>query len=536
MNERMPVRHSRRSGGHNVARANRKFLPAQAHHSPAWVSALVEPNWVPWAIVALAAGLRVLLLGIKPPHFDEGMNGWLVDQIVKTGFYRYDPANEHGPLHFYVLFLSQTLFGRNVWALRLPVVLVSTACVYLAMRFEPLVGRTVSRFAALALAVSPGFIFYGRYSIHEVWLQFFSMLFILGLLGMWRCGTRKYLWFSTAALAGMILTKETYIIHVGCVLLALPVAMISNKLNRVPDARPAKQEWGKVDFLVVMAVASAAIAFFYSGTFFYWEGIKGLYQCFAMWIETAQAGRGHEKNEWYWLMLIGRYEWPIALGLLGSVLCQFYKSASLRYIAIYGVGTFITYTILPYKTPWCIISAVWPFAFLFGAVLVSLASRQLRLAWVTSIVVICVSLGSAISLNYFRCTSDAEPYVYVQTYNDVFKLTRPVLALAKTNPANFHLTGHIIRSSAHPLPWMLGEFPRIQYYENRKTPANPDGDLIVVEERRIPEIESKLRQAYYTSTIRIRAYQDTSKVYFNAKTFMQFFPGRSPDFPEKDSL
>ena len=56
-------------------------------------------------IVALAAFLRLLLLGIKPPHFDEGINGWFVDQMTKNGFYRYDPTNYHGPLHFYILFL-----------------------------------------------------------------------------------------------------------------------------------------------------------------------------------------------------------------------------------------------------------------------------------------------------------------------------------------------------------------------------------------------------------------------------------------------
>ena len=60
---------------------------------------------------------------MKPPHFDEGINGWFVDQMMKNGFYSYDPTNYHGPLHFYVLFLSQTLFGRHIWALRLPVVL-----------------------------------------------------------------------------------------------------------------------------------------------------------------------------------------------------------------------------------------------------------------------------------------------------------------------------------------------------------------------------------------------------------------------------
>src|SRR6266849_8243822 len=128
----------------------------------AWKARLAETGWTPWLILGLAALLRFLLLGMKPPHFDEGINGWFVDQMVKTGFYKYDPTNYHGPLHFYVLLLSQTLFGRNLWALRLAVVLVSISSVWLTLKFEPFFGRTISRLAALAMAVSPGFIFYGR--------------------------------------------------------------------------------------------------------------------------------------------------------------------------------------------------------------------------------------------------------------------------------------------------------------------------------------------------------------------------------------
>src|SRR5439155_21489689 len=188
------------------------------------------------------------------------------------------PTNYHVPLYFYVLLLSQTLFCRNVCALRLPVVLVSISCVWLAFKFEPLVGRTESRIAALAMAVSPGFVFYGRYSIHEVWLVLFSMLFILGLLGLWKFVAGEYLWFAGMGLAGMILTKETYIIHLGCAALAAPVLVASNRLHRLPDAPPAKQTWDYVDLAFVISVGAAAIIFFYSGTFFHWSGVKGLYQ------------------------------------------------------------------------------------------------------------------------------------------------------------------------------------------------------------------------------------------------------------------
>src|ERR1700676_4147847 len=208
-------------------------FPRARDELEAWRARLAQVDWVPWMIIGLGAFLRFFLLAIKPPHFDEGINGWFVDQMVKNGFYKYDPTNYHGPLHFYVLLLSQTLFGRNLWALRLPVILVSIASVWLTLKFGPLVGRSVRRWGALAMAVSPGFVFYGRYSIHEVWMLLFSMLFILGLLGLWRFGTSNYLWCPGEGRTGMVLTKETYIIHLGCAVVAIAVTLIVGRLPHI---------------------------------------------------------------------------------------------------------------------------------------------------------------------------------------------------------------------------------------------------------------------------------------------------------------
>ena len=165
-------------------------------------------------------------------------------------------------------------------------------------------GRNVSRIAALAMAISPGFVFYGRYAIHEVWLQFFSMIFILGLLGLWRRGTLTYLRYAGVGLTGMILTKETYAIHVACALLAIPTLAVSNALSRVPDAKPAKQTWSWIDLAMIVIAGGFAIVFFYSGTFFNWDGVKGLYLAFKAWTETGAAGHGHEKPWDYFLGLM----------------------------------------------------------------------------------------------------------------------------------------------------------------------------------------------------------------------------------------
>jgi uncharacterized protein (TIGR03663 family) len=513
-----------------------------------------ETDWIPWMILGLAALLRFFLLGIKPPHFDEGINGWFVDQVMHNGFYRYDPTNYHGPLHFYVLLLSESLLGRNLWALRLPVVLVSIGCVWLTLKFEPLVGRNVSRIAALAMAVSPGFVFYGRYAIHEVWLQFFSTMFILGLLGLWKSGRVNYLWYAGMGTAGMILTKETYAIHVVCAVLAVPFLILSIALSRVPDPKPAKQTWSWIDLALVVIVGGFAYVFFYSGTFFNWSGVKGLYLAFKAWTETGAAGHGHEKAWDYWFKLMGPsweaggenftgYELPMLMGLILSFIvgvailfrCQFCQKFTLgvRYLAIYGVGSLIAYSIVKYKTPWCIISFGWPFLFVLGGWVLLVRPKNLRKIYVTIAILLCLSLGRSIWLNYFRCSSPTEPYAYVQTYNDIFKLTKPLLTLAKRNPAYYHLTGHLIRSSTYPLPWMLGDFDRVGYYEGGNMPANLDGDFLLVQQDKIKQVESKLKGTYYTDTVTIRNYQDPSKLYFKAEVFKEFFPGKAPDFVGK---
>jgi uncharacterized protein (TIGR03663 family) len=521
-------------------------FPSAQEQLQGWQTRLAQVDWVPWMIIGLGALLRFFLLAIKPPHFDEGINGWFVDQMVKNGFYKYDPTNYHGPLHFYVEFLFQTLLGRNVWALRLPVVLVSTLCVWLTLKFEPFVGRTAARVAAIAMAVSPGFVFYGRYSIHEVWLVLFSMLFILGLLGLWKFGTSNYLWCAVMGLAGMILTKETYIVHVGCAVVAAGVCYVSNSLSRVPDARPARQTWSYIDLTVTCGVGVAVIVFFYSGTFFHWHGVKDIFNAYAAWFQTGHEGHGHEKPWYYWLKLMAPsfhisradcfgYELPALAGLVLCLFCLRLKNISSRYLAIYGVGTLMAYSIVHYKTPWCVISIIWPFLFIFGAALLIIPRDYRRLIQIGSACLLFESLGSSIWLNYFHCTTETEPYVYVQTYNDIYKLTKPVLALAHRDPVFYQMKGHIIRTSAYPLPWILDDFPHVGYYEHEDLPDPLDADFLLVQEDKIGEVEAKLRDSYYTDSLTIRSYQDPSKIYLNAQKFKDFFKGRAPDFVGKKS-
>src|SRR5436309_479302 len=225
------------------------------------------------------------------------------------------------------------------------------------------------------------------------------------LLGLWKFGRLNYLWCAGMGLAGMILTKETYAIHLACAILAIPTLAVSYAVSRVPDAKPAKQTWTWIDLAMVLGVGAAAIIFFYSGTFFNWNGVRGLYQAFKAWTETGAAGHGHEKAWDYWLKLMGPtweirrsdflgYELPMLAGLILCLFCQKFKNLSLRYLAIYGVGTLVAYSYVKYKTPWCVISFGWPLLFIFGGAVLLVRPKHLRIAHRTIGVLLCISLGS----------------------------------------------------------------------------------------------------------------------------------------------
>jgi hypothetical protein len=61
-------------------------------------------------------------------------------------------------------------------------------------------------------------------------------------------------------------------------------------------------------------------------------------------------------------------------------------------------------------------------------------------------------------------------------------------------------------------------------------PANIDGDFLLVQQDKIKDVESKLKGSYYTEMMTLRNYQDPSKIFFSARVFKEFFPGKGPDF------
>ena len=497
-------------------------------------------------ILILAIAIRCWGIEIKPPHFDEAINGWFADRITSSGLYSYDPSNYHGPLHFYLVWISQTLFGRELWALRLPAILAGVLSVAAMLRFRVFLGEPVSRFAALAMALSPAYVFYSRYSIHESWQVLFSILLLQGILGLWQTGRRRWFFSLCAGLTGMVLTKETYILHLGCFILGALALWIWGKLSPSRPAWPiARQSWTRDDAILGISISTLVVIFFYSGGFLDFSLIQGLWQTFTLWIDTGIESAGHEKTShdllgplnYYWIALMARYEWPALAGLLAGLRFAAPSDARFRYIAISAGGVLLAYSIIPYKTPWCVISILWPFFLLLGELLRELTHNfSRRRIWWASAPLLVASAGMMFKLNFRDFTDDREPYVYVQTHTDIYHFVDPLVHAAEVDPEGYHMRGAILLNSYYPLPWMLGDFTRIGYYEAEESPDLEGLDFLVIESAHENEFENKLRFPFFKVPFRIRSGQEDCTAYFATPRFRAYFD-REPDFqPERGAF
>lgn len=437
---------------------------------------------------------RILLINIKPPHFDEGVNGWFVDQIFLNGFFKYDPTNYHGPLHFYILAFFKLFLGRSLLMLRLSSILFGVGVVYLSTKIIK-EDKKAYHLSALLLALSPGMIFFSRYGIHEMGFLFFSLLTIYSYINK----KNNLLVFG---FLGMLLMKETWIIFIFCLFLAVYFSKIIYPI--------------KPKFLPTLCAVILFILF-YSGFFKNPQGVIDFFKTFTHWFQTGVRGNGHEKEFLYWLKLFYRYEPFAVVGILGCIKYLFLKNSKLKFISVFGLAQFFIYSLIPYKTPWCAVQLLWPFYIMAVVLFLDFFKNKsllLKTAMITSFVILIGStMSRAISLNYIHYTNEEEPYVYVQTFNDIKNVMAKILKMPKDS-----LTIAIALESNWPLPWLLGDYSKTTYYEPQSE-LKAKEDVVFCDASLCEELKNTAFKDYFAQKIKLRASMEEVIVYFSKKKF-----------------
>jgi uncharacterized protein (TIGR03663 family) len=167
------------------------------------------------AVTLLAVGIRVVALGGRIFHWDEGRVGYWILRYHETGYHTYRPI-VHGPFLPVVNDWLFMLVPVSDFAARLPVALVGGLLPLAAWLFRERLRDTEVVALAAILAVNPLLVYYSRFMRNDVLVAAFS-LFALGFLVRgFDTGRLRYAFPAAASLALAFTTKENALIYVLC--------------------------------------------------------------------------------------------------------------------------------------------------------------------------------------------------------------------------------------------------------------------------------------------------------------------------------
>src|SRR6478672_1273946 len=483
---------------------------------PALVQELAAPTndgwwWGGLQILLTAALLRLIFLTQKPLHHDEGVNGLFLVNLFRTGYYHYDPSNYHGPSLYYLAVIPTAInnvfhwgHGLSTFAIRFVTAAFGVGVVWLMLCLRRFLGSPAAFAAAAFATVSPGFVFFSRYFIHEILFVFFSLGVIVAWL--WYRDTRKsrYLMLGSASAAMLFATKETWIITLAVWIIAIPCTMIFLRLrNRADEIPPLLPEHDlrkdartrKKLYLQAAALFVAIAILLYSSFFTNPRGILDSVLTFTYWTKTGRTGIYN--REWTtYLSWMWQEEAPVlVLGLLGTIVALGRARSYLTvFCAFWSIGIFTAYSLVPYKTPWLALSIILPLIIMAGD-LVGQTYQPGTRAFTVILAgsAICFSLYQAIDVSFVNYDNDSYAYIYAHTKRDFLGLVDEIDAIAAANPAKKDIGITVVSPEHWPLPWYLREYKNVGYWGRIVPTSEP---IVIALQPQVPEVERQLGKEY----------------------------------------
>jgi uncharacterized protein (TIGR03663 family) len=496
------------------------------------------------AIMIVGAFLRLYDLNLVPLHHDEGVNGNFLIQLVSDNFYRYDPQNYHGPTLYYfaalIPWISKFLFGisfaetygLSTFTIRFVTAAFGIATVWLVLTLRPRIGTIAALAGAALLAISPGAVYLSRYFIHETLLVFFTLSVVVATLRFYESARSSYLLLAAASAALAFATKETAIISAGILLIALGSTMVLARLREIHEgqskvengggklatlqdcARSTTARSGGPLSIAILSIAALSLfltieILFYSS--FFTNYPKGLYdslKTFEFWARTGT--RDHTHPWWTYFGWMFKEESPVMLlGSAGVVLAIWRGSNRFAvFAALWALGTFAAYSLIPYKTPWLMLTFLVPLAitggYAFEEIYKQASARKQPLVAVAIAVAAFGVLGyQTVALNFVNYDNETDVYPYVRTRRDFLRMVGDIDRLAQRAGTGDQTGITVISPEYWPLPWYLRHYAFVRYPKGTTVTDDPiiigsgnqQGPLLVQLEGRYEQIRSGLNGA-----------------------------------------
>lgn len=472
-----------------------------------------------WAgIFLLALISRFALLTNKPIHFDEGINGWFVMQMQKLGYYKYDPNNYHGPLYFYLLQGFESLWGQSLAVLRaVPAFFgVLTVMVFAWKALRP---RAVNLVIAVLVLISPAFIFFGRSGIHEMPFVFFQVMTALGLLRWVGRQDEKALGLFLIGLCGMMVLKETFVVTMFSWVVAF-LSLGTSHLRSTCSAEVLRRVWnGRLTALSVLLL----LIFLQLFTGFYqnFSGLTDFFKAVLPWLKTGVHGHGHEKSFWYWLQVLYVAEPLALLGVGLAFLGLFSVKKDLRAVSVFSLVQLLVYSLIPYKTVWCVLTLVWGFYFVLAMFLVQIFEGRLRRRWPLLVVTVglaLVGLRSTWVSVYQRPIDLGHPFVYVNSTYELTDVATIIAEQIQSNPTLAQKRMQIGMKEQWPWPWLLRGAHNLSYELCSKR-VQQDVSVYMCDYGVADPLELLLNEPYWKLEVVFRQSREPSLVYLRKADF-----------------
>ncbi|HKX29658.1 MAG TPA: flippase activity-associated protein Agl23 [Blastocatellia bacterium] len=471
--------------------------------------------------VLVAFWFRFHEIGLKPFHHDEGVNWHFLHNLSQNGEYRYDPTNYHGPTLYYLTLIPLRIFGDTDLALRFWPAAFGALSVALLWFLRRQLGRIGTPVAAFCLAASPGLVYFSRDFIHEMPFGCFSLAMVIGA---WKyLDSRKFVWLFVFSLSAGLLfaSKETAVINVAVLIMAVFCAAGWEFLNRPSGKGPGgfagirelvrdlRAQLPSLDHSLSALIIFAFIyIFFYSSLFTHWQGVIDFMRSILHWT-TERSNRDHVHSFDYYFGILFKYELPLLIGtILGFGLSLRRGTRFWLFMGAWAVGTTLAYSIIPYKTPWLMVSFLVPMAIVTGyaaeRIYQVMPPIALRLLWLAVLVMaVTASWQLAARVNFidyednnntsgyfvelgktlgFKPYLDGQyGYVYAQTVSDIFNLAEAVKGQADRLGTGARTGIYIAAPSSDywPLPWVLRNFPNTDFSGSLNVAA--DGTINVTQ-------------------------------------------------------
>lgn len=468
-------------------------------------------KWMPIAfLLILVAGLslRVPHLSERPMHHDEANQAYRFGILLEEGTYAYDADDHHGPTLYYLTLPIAWLTGVDSFAASteityrvLPVIFGMLLILAIPILRNGM-GCIAVLAAALLTAISPGLAYYSRFYIQEMLLVFFTFTAIAAGWQSFKSGSRGWAILSGLSVGLMFATKETALIAYAALFGAGLICALLARSKHLPMKN-----------LLLAGVCAAIIALFLFSSFLTnphgpLESILAFKGYFARGsgVDTEHV---HPWDFYLRMLTYYRFEggraWSEGLALgLGLVGCGFIIRNRLpencdpglaRFLMFYTLLLTTAYSVIPYKTPWCILSFLHGWILLAGIGVAALfdwcsrvvtvhgAAKALKLATVLLLAWPVFATYRLAQRTVFRYAADyRNPYVYAHTSPDFKNLANRINNLVAASPKGNKLYVQVIArpDSTWPLPFYMRKLPNVGYWTDAASvPGKVKPDIII---------------------------------------------------------